>query len=104
MASVPSSWLRWAWGEQTYASTAAGQVRGQIAEDDEFCARIHCEVSILFVVVTGASEGIGRGYALEVRKSSAVLLFVVILYFLYIPPSTLFLFSSSLPRGGLMWC
>ena len=34
-----------------------------------------CTLLVVNIVVTGASEGIGRGYALEVSKLISVLLF-----------------------------
>ena len=65
---MPSSSLRGA----SHESTSRNMDHGQVGRPDPACA-FHCwsdsHVSIppLIPVVTGASEGIGRGYALEVH-------------------------------------
>ena len=68
---MPSSLLRGVSHESTSRNTDHGQV-GRPVPMFSFhsCSDSHVSMPPLIPVVTGASEGIGRGYALEVSMTS----------------------------------
>ena len=68
---MPSSSLRGASHESTSRNMDHGQVGRPVPMFSFHCwSDSHVSIPPLIPVVTGASEGIGRGYALEVSMTS----------------------------------
>ena len=68
---MPSSSLRGASHESTSGNMDHGQVGRPVPMFSFHCwSDSHISIPPPFPVVTGASEGIGRGYALEVSMTS----------------------------------
>ena len=68
---MPSFSLRWASHESTSRNMDHGQVSRPVPMFlFHYWSDSHVSILPLISVVTGASEGIGRGYALEVSMTS----------------------------------